>query len=118
MPRRNHIVSEEDRRRLTECYSRGEDFIALAHALHVKRTTAYTIIRRYQATGEVSRGPAAGGRKSKMDQEAIDFIVSLIEANPCITLREMKATLLEIFPQKPEVSLCKPVSYTVNKYTQ
>ena len=102
MPRRNRTVSEDDRRRLTECYSSREDLVTLAHSLHIKRTTAYSIIRRFQATGEVGRGPAAGGRKSKIDQESIDFIVSLIEANPCITLREMRSSLLEIFISKTQ----------------
>lgn len=103
MPRRNKIVSEADRRRIVDSFDNGEDFIAVAATLGVKRTTAYTIVRRYQATGQVARTPRVGGRQPKLDPESIDFLVSLIDANPCITLTEMNATLREIFPRKPQV---------------
>ena len=94
----------EDRQRVVDSFERGEDFIALAETLNIKRTTAYSIVRRYQATGRVAVDPAAGGRPRKLDDVSVDFLISLIDANPCITLKEMRTTLHEIFPQNPQVS--------------
>lgn len=104
MPRHNKTVSEEDRRRIVQCFENGEDFVALAATLNVKRTTAYSIVRRFQATGHVARAPPSGGRQPKLDQESIDFLCLLVDANPCITLKELNATLRDIFPRKPQVT--------------
>ena len=104
MPRRNHQLSDEDRRRLVESFEQNEDFLVVADTLRVHRCTAYSVIRRFQETGQVARSQVAGGRPPKLDNESLDFLVMLIENNPCITLREMNNTLREIFPQKPNVS--------------
>ena len=52
----------------------------------------------------MARAPVAGGRPPKLDQESVDLLVMLIEANPCITLREMNRTLREILPREPHVT--------------
>ena len=103
-PRRNNSVSDVDRQRIGSSFENGEDFVSLAISLGVKRTTAYTVVRRYQQTGVANRRPRAGGRNSSLDREAIDFLVMLIEDNPCITLKEMNTLLREVFPRKPRVT--------------
>ena len=103
-PRRNSRITDADRGRLIECFTNGEDFVSLSANLGINRATAYSIIRRYQQHGQVARRPRAGGRPQSLDRESIDFLVLLIEANPCITLNELNATLHEIFPRKPNVS--------------
>ena len=104
MPRRNKITSNEDRARLVRCHEEGSDFVTLAHQLGIKLTTAYSIIRRYVSSGRIDRDPVAGGRKQKLDEDAEDFLITHIEANPCITPKELNDALREIFPTKPHVS--------------
>ena len=97
-------ITDADRSRLIECYENGEDFLTLAGILGVKRQTAYSIIRRYQENGRRERGPHGGSRAPVLDGESVDFLLMLIEDNPCITIREMNRTLQEGFPNKPFVS--------------
>ena len=97
-------ITDADRSRLIECYENGENFLTLAGIFGVKRQTAYSIIRRYQENGRRERGPHGGGRAPVIDGESVDFLLMLIEDNPCITIREMNRTLQEVFPNKPFAS--------------
>ena len=103
MPR-NRRTRNEDRARLIDCYERGEDFVALADTLGVKRTTAYAIIRRFQNINVVE-AMHAGGRPKIIDNETLDFIVMLIEADPLLTLIQVKILVRQIWPAKPEFSV-------------
>ena len=40
-----------------------------------------------------------------MTYESLDFPIRLIEANSCITLKELKTQLREVCPRKPQVLL-------------
>ena len=104
MPRNYRRVSDIDRNRIIEKYESGEDFLTTARQLGINRTTAYQIIRRYQDQDEdqerVIRTP---GRNKKLSNEAIDFLVLLIDSTPTITIQEMNQTLRDIFIQEPHV---------------
>ena len=103
-PRRYNRIADDDRQRIIECFNNGQDFLTLAATLGVKRTTTYSIVRRYNQNGYVLRRPNAGGRRVLLDHEAVDFLIMLIEANPCYTLNEMNNQLRDIFPRQPRVS--------------
>lgn len=96
-------VSPEDRRRIIEKYITSEDFLSMAHDLGIKRTTAYTIIRHYQRTGSYQTHHG-GGRRLSIDNESIDFLVSVIEAEPTIPIKNLNEILREVFPRKQRVS--------------
>lgn len=101
MPR----ISLQDRQRIVDSFVNGEDFVATAGLLGVKRTTAYTIVRRYERTGMVGTlDPAGRGRPSKLDDESINFLIMLIEANPSITLKRLNEEFRDTWPDKPHVS--------------
>ena len=40
-------IASTDRERIIESYESGEDFLTIAAALNMKRTTAYSIVRHY-----------------------------------------------------------------------
>jgi len=105
MPRRNNRVSDADRKRIIDTYERNEDFLVTATSLGVKRSTAYSVIRTYKRSGSNVAAPHGGGRRVKVDAESLDFLIMLIEANPCITLKEMNSQLREVFTTKPHISL-------------
>ena len=103
-PRRNAIINDNDRRRIVEVYEKQEDFLQVAYTLGVKRSTAYSIVRKYQDTRESARRHA-GGRKPLLDRESVEFLVLIIQSNPCITLKELNTTLRQVFNRKPHVAL-------------
>lgn len=81
--------------------------MACAERLGIRRSTAYSIVRRYQDTGEVQLAAApggGGGRPPKMDAEMRDFLVMLIEDVPTMSLREMNALMRATWPDKPRVN--------------
>ena len=43
-------ISEQDKQRLLEAYENDEDFVELVKILKIKRTTAYSIVKRGRAT--------------------------------------------------------------------
>ena len=49
-PRCKIKTSDEDQDRIIEAYQDAEDFITLANSIHVKSTTAYSIVPLYLAT--------------------------------------------------------------------
>ena len=93
-----------------QAYEEGEDFLTMASRLGIKRTTAYSIVTRYVKEGRTESIGHRGGRRCVIDNETIDFLVLLLEANPDLTLRCMKETVREIWPGKPhfnEVTLSR-----------
>ena len=38
----------DDRQRIIDAFEAGEDFLAIATALNIKRSSAYSIVRTYQ----------------------------------------------------------------------
>ena len=52
MPReRYRRVSDDDRQRIVAAFREGQDYVACAAQLGVRRGTAYSIVRRFQTTG-------------------------------------------------------------------
>ena len=49
----------DDRQRIIDAFEAGEDFLAIATALNIKRSSAYSIVRTYQATGRVETLPTS-----------------------------------------------------------
>ena len=97
-PRRYRITSDEARRRIILAYDNQEDFVTVASNLGIRRTTAYEIVRNYVNNGRIHR-IHAGGRQRVLDNETIDFVVTLIESNPAITLHEMIHTVRQTWPK-------------------
>ena len=77
----------------------------MAHRLRIKRTTAYSIVNVYQKEGRSESLQQAGGRQKVIDDETVDFIVTLIEGNSSIGLQELQRTVREIWPTKPHFSI-------------
>ena len=102
MPRTR--IALGDRQRIVDSFTNGEDFVALANHLGIRRTTAYSIVRCFQTTGRIET-IQRGGRSSLIDNETVDFIIMLIEDNPLYTLRSLVSEVREVFPTKPFFSV-------------
>ena len=104
MPRQRSVISDADKNRIVDKYLANEDFLITARELGIKRTTAYSIVRTYKDRGSIETRRGNAGRKQKLDNESLDFIISLIEATPTITVKQMNETLRDTFTRKPVVS--------------
>ena len=104
MPRNYRIVSDIDRSRIIDKYESGEDFLTTARELGINRTTAYQLIRKHQEGQQQDREIRVRGRKKKLSDESVDFLILLVESKPTITIRELNTTLREIFTQEAQVS--------------
>ena len=90
MPRRYQTVCAEDRRRIIDAYIDGRDYVAVAHGPGVRRTTAWSVIAKWQRTGEATARPRGGNRPFKVD-ESRDLLLMLVEADPTITLQRQRS---------------------------
>ena len=104
MPRNYRSVSDIDRSRIIDKYESGEDFLTTARELGINRTTAYQLIRKHQEGQQQDREIRVRGRKKKLSDESVDFLILLVESKPTITIRELNTTLREIFTREPQVS--------------
>ena len=64
MPRQK--ISLEIKTRIVDAHNNGEDYEDVARLLGVKQSTAYSIIRRHQQTGQVEQ-PRGGAHNRKVD---------------------------------------------------
>ena len=62
-------ISEQDKQRLLDAYENDEDFVELAKILKIKRTTAYSIVKRGRATNLPRDG---SGLNRKVDDGCVD----------------------------------------------
>ena len=74
----------KDRQRLIEAHEQGEDYVVIAHALGLKRDTAYRIIKR-GANEKSKRGGIRAGAV-KVTTEIKNSVVKMVEKDACITL--------------------------------
>ena len=103
-PRRYPRVCAEDRRRIIDAYKDGRDYAIVAQELGVRRTTAWSIVAKWQRTGEVTVRPRGGNRPEKIDNETRDLLLMVVEPDPTITLQRLNNLLRETWPDKPQVS--------------
>lgn len=107
--------SSDDRRRIVECANRGDDWRTLCKSLGIKCTTAYKWIR----SGEVC-GKGKGGRKPRLlTDEHMERIISWIELDPEISLRQLLIQLSTEFGiqcSRPTLSnYLEGMTFTVKK---
>ena len=95
MPRSK--TSDCDKDRLIESHENGEDFLSTAAILGIKRTTAYSIIRSYIKNG-TSSSRTGGGRRKKLDNDSLDWLIMMIEANPSISIKKLNEEYRATFP--------------------
>ncbi|CAF0789410.1 unnamed protein product [Rotaria sordida] len=86
-------VSDVDRRLLIDTYKKGEDFIALAKKLNIKRSTARSILRTYIDEGRVSAKQRAGTRLRFITEDEAEMIREMKRRHPLITIGQIQMRL-------------------------
>ena len=97
-------INEVDRQRLVNAFQEGRDWINVAEMLGIKRQSARNIIVKFRITGMIAKQQRGGPKNRKFDQEMTNFIKTLIENKPTITLKEMNEKLRIELPEKPHVT--------------
>jgi len=76
----------EYRQRIVECSQKGGDWKQLAASLDIKYKTAYGWVR----SGEVSGKQRGGYKRRYLNEVQIEQLLSFIEADPELTLKQLK----------------------------
>ena len=101
-PRRQYNVTNvADRARLLASYEQGGDFVGLANALGIKRSTAYNIVN----IGRVEPLARGGAHNVVLSQEMKISLTEFIGENPVITLAQLRDKLIQRFPNLRRISL-------------
>lgn len=70
--------------------------VEAAQIAGINKNTASSIVRRYnQAGGHLIERKRGGRRKLKLTTDILDFIEKTVEANPCITLNNIRRKIME-----------------------
>ena len=80
------VIADVDRNRIIEAFENDQDWLALAEQLNIKRqSTRNLILRHRKSQTEVI------GKKGRNEMK--EKLISWVEENACITLKEMKEKL-------------------------
>ena len=101
--RRNRIALEQRERLVRAFEDPHEDYLLVADALGVHRSTARSIVARYLREGRVAERPRGGRHNVRVDKEMKDCLSGIINENCLLTLTEINAELRRRLPIKPHV---------------
>ena len=100
-------VALEFRQKIVEALLRGETVSGVARRFEFPYSTVYSVWRRYEEQGEVTAGQrgGAGQQKTRLGQEHLDYLVSIIGERPGATLEELWQQLLGRYPELRSVAV-------------
>ena len=97
-------VTYMDKKRHFNCAQDGRDYLLLAEQLSIKKSTAITLVRRLKLRNGVISLPCGGAHNTKVDVVMKRAVISYVEKNCQISLREIKAQLEHHHQTKPHIS--------------
>ena len=105
MPR-HRTITLEFRQKIVDALLRGETISGVARRFEFPYSTVYSVWRRYEEEGDVAAGPRGGARRQgRLQEEQLDFLVSVISNRPGATLEELRDGLLQQFPAIGSIAL-------------
>lgn len=87
------MVSKEKRELIISNLEEGMSKEDASKIFGIHRTTIWRIHQRYQATQSVESDSHNSGRRGELDEEGLKKMRDLVEANPDITLEEIRETM-------------------------
>ena len=94
-------IPNGDKDRLIAAHERGEDYVELARQLGIKRSTAYSIMRR--STEPPRQNTWGGRRRKKIDDEMTATLLEIVEEHPAYTVDQINHELRLRLPDKPHI---------------
>ena len=90
-------ITREKRDLVIQACQRGENPEDIVRMLGVKQSTAYNIWNTFCNGGRRYALPRGGAKQRKLTAPMRDFLVSIVQENPFLTLDQMRARLLAEF---------------------
>ena len=90
-------ISNEDRQRAIKAYSTGRSIADISNILGIKRQSVWSIIRTYNQTGRTEAARRGGLMRAKLAQEHRDAILTWVNADCSMTLRQIVARLHDTY---------------------
>jgi hypothetical protein len=87
-------ISLVDKDRLIKCYERDGDFLTLASNLGIKKSSTWTIIRRYKL--DLHQGKHGGNKMPLINEEIGEALIQFVQNNPLSTVDVMRNYLLSV----------------------
>ena len=104
MPRR--IISVEVKLRLIHhAHLRNEDYVEVARTLGIARSTAYSIIHRYQQENGLVVRARGVANNVKRDEEMTNCVSEIVERHPEFTLAQINSELRTTLPNKSRICI-------------
>ena len=97
-------ISTDDKARIFQACTRGEDYLQLARQINVKRTTAYQIIHRALADEAVVAFPQGGVRSVKENEDMVNSAIDIVSEHPEYILIMINQELRLQLPNAPHVT--------------
>ena len=104
MPAIYSKISTDDKARIFQPYTRGEDYLQLARQINAKRTTAYQIIRRAMTNEGVVAFPEGGVRSVKVNEDMVNSVIDFVSEHPEYTLIMINQELRLRLPNSPHMT--------------
>ena len=101
--RRNRIPNETRERIVRAFEDPSEDYLAVADTLGVNRSTARSIVAKYNHEGRVDERSRGGRNNVKVDEEMKDCLNEIVNENCLLTLKQINEELRGRLPDKPPV---------------
>ena len=101
---RQYDKISEVKRRITEVYDQEDDYIEVARLLGAKRTSAHSLVQRFQQNQVVAL-LSGGARRVKMEDDMRDCLIDITERNPAFTLKQINEEMRILLPEKPNISI-------------
>ena len=87
--RRRNRIPNETRERIDRAFEDpSEDYLAVADTLGVNRSTARSIVAKYNREGRVNEKPRGGRNNVKVDEEMKDCLNEIVNENCLLTLKQ------------------------------
>uniref|UniRef100_A0A182MKK7 CCHC-type domain-containing protein n=1 Tax=Anopheles culicifacies TaxID=139723 RepID=A0A182MKK7_9DIPT len=95
MRRKNKTTSNEDRERVIQANENGYTPSMIAEMLSMKRSTVYSILKKYFKTSEAEASKRGGIKPKKLKSAAVADIQSWIDEDCAISLKKLSQKIFE-----------------------
>ncbi|SPO19660.1 uncharacterized protein UTRI_10004 [Ustilago trichophora] len=95
MPR-HRTITLEFRQKIVDAVLRGESLSGIAKRYEFPYSSVYGVWKRYEEVGTIEAGQRGGQiRKSRLQDEHVEFLIGVLEERPGATLNELRDELNE-----------------------
>ena len=91
--RKNNITTDADRERVCHFHNSGKLPKEISEILNIKHTTVLAIVKKYREKGNVAKEKRGNPSKSKVSEEAQEFIKRWLDEDCCLSLKDIKIKL-------------------------